>query len=142
MSIRIRLAAAPDEVERCFPVMHELRPHVDREQFLGQVQRQADTHGYQLAFLEETGDIRAVAGFRTIEMLAWRRALYVDDLVTAAAHQGRGFGGRLFDWLVAHARREGCVQLHLDSGVQRHGAHRFYLVKGMDITSHHFAMKL
>jgi hypothetical protein len=30
----------------------------------------------------------------------------------------------------------------LDSGVQRFGAHRFYLRRRMDITSHHFALDL
>ena len=33
-----------------------------------------------------------------------------------------------------------CV-LHLDSGVQRFGAHRFYLASRMDIIAHHFSMK-
>jgi hypothetical protein len=32
--------------------------------------------------------------------------------------------------------------LHLDSGVQRFAAHRFYLARRMDITCHHFALKL
>jgi hypothetical protein len=30
----------------------------------------------------------------------------------------------------------------LDSGVQRFGAHRFYLRRRMNITSHHFAIDL
>jgi len=34
------------------------------------------------------------------------------------------------------------VQLHLDSGVQRFSAHRFYLSKRMEISSHHFSLKL
>lgn len=142
MSIEIRVATTREDVERCFPVMHELRPHVDREQFLVQVRRQSETQHYQLAFLQEAGAVRAVAGFRLIEMLAWGRAMYVDDLVTATACQGQGHGSHLFDWLVTHARNEDCSQLHLDSGVQRHGAHRFYLHKRMDITCHHFAMRL
>jgi len=43
---------------------------------------------------------------------------------------------------VAQARAEGCAQFQLDSGVQRFGAHRFYLMKRMDITAHHFGLKL
>jgi hypothetical protein len=53
-----------------------------------------------------------------------------------------GLGGRLLEWLLAHARAQGCVQLHLDSGVQRFGAHRFYLAHRLDITSHHFATRI
>lgn len=142
MNLEIRLAADTEALERCFAVMHELRPHVDREQFLAQVRRQVDTQHYCMAYLKDDGEVRAVAGFRFIEMLAWGRAMYVDDLVTTSTCQGRGYGSRLFEWLVKHARERGCAQLHLDSGVQRHDAHRFYLRKRMDITSFHFAMNL
>lgn len=66
----------------------------------------------------------------------------MDDLVTASAARSQGFAGILLDWLVQHAAAEGCAELHLDSGVQRFGARRFYLRKGLDITSQHFAMRL
>ena len=142
MPVEIREAVSEQDVERCFPAMHDLRPHVTRDSFAAQVRRQRETQGYRLAFVESDGEVTAVAGFRVIEMLAWGRSLYVDDLITAEAHRGDRHGSRLFDWLVEEARRCGCSQFHLDSGVQRHGAHRFYLHKGLDITSYHFAMKL
>ncbi len=36
----------------------------------------------------------------------------------------------MISWLKSHARQLGCNQLHLDSGVQRFSAHRFYLREG------------
>ena len=77
-----------------------------------------------------------------MENLAWGRFLYVDDLVTDEAWSSHGVGAALLDFLVNIARESGCAELHLDSGVQRFGAHRFYLAQRMDITSHHFSMKL
>jgi len=138
----IRIAETDEEIRRCHPVMAELRPQYDEETFVAQVGRQMATQHYKLAYAEKDGAIVAVAGFRLVEMLAWGKALYVDDLVTSSAHRSGGHGGRLFDGLVDLARSSGCVQFHLDSGVQRFGAHRFYLAKRMDITSHHFALKL
>ena len=91
---------------------------------------------------ERDGRVLAVAGFRVAENLAWGRHLYVDDLVTAAAARSTGCGQELFDWLVRYAVEAGCGQLHLDSGVQRFDAHRFYLRNRMSITSHHFARTL
>jgi GNAT superfamily N-acetyltransferase len=137
----IREAESDDLIQRCFPVMLELSRNVPREDFLARVRRQMAS-GYRIAFLEEDGVVRAVAGYRFVEMLAWGKAMYVDDLVTTEASRGTGCGSRLFDWLVAKARQHGCDQFHLDSGVHRFAAHRFYLHKGMDITSHHFAMML
>lgn len=122
--------------------MMELRPHhTNREAFVRQVQRQM-REGFRLAFLESEGEVRAAAGYRIYELLFSGRTLYVDDLVTRESDRSLGFGGLLFDWLVAEARREQCRALTLDSGVQRFDAHRFYLLNRMKIASHHFTMAL
>jgi len=139
--VRIALAQTDTDLLRCFPVMAELRPHLTREQFLERIQRQQRA-GCHLVFLEDGGDVRCLASYRFLENLAWGRFLYVDDLVTAEAARSKGWGRRLFAWLVGQARTQGCDQVHLDSGVQRFGAHRFYLRAGMDITCHHLALKL
>ena len=139
--MNIALAGNEADIARCYPVMVELRPHLKAAEFATRVRQQQAT-GFHLAYLEEAGEVRAVAGFRYLETLAWGKILYVDDLVTAEATRSRGHGGKLFDWLVAQAKHNHCAELHLDSGVQRFGAHRFYLAHRMDITCHHFALKL
>lgn len=122
--------------------MRQLRPDLDDERaFVARVIDQQQS-GYRLAFVQEDEFALAVAGFRLLQNLAWGRFLYVDDLVTDGRFQCQGHGSLLFDWLVDLARESGCRQLHLDSGVQRFAAHRFYLHKGMNITSHHFALDL
>lgn len=138
---RIAIAEREDEIAACWPVVAELRPHISEEEFVARVRRQGE-HGFRLARLEVDGRVVSVAGFRLSENLAWGRHLYVDDLVTAAAARSQGYGEALFNWLVEEARRHDCDALHLDSGVQRFAAHRFYLAMRMDITSHHFAIKL
>jgi GNAT superfamily N-acetyltransferase len=137
----IRSAETDDDLLACWPVMHQLRPHVGRDAFVARVREQQRT-GYRLAFLRERDQVRAVAGYRFGLNLAWGSHLYVDDLATDGAERSRGHGGALFDWLVAQARAEGCAQLHLDSGVARFDAHRFYLLKRMRISSHHFVLDL
>jgi len=137
----IALAGTEADIARCYPVMAELRPHLSAAEFAARVRKQQAT-GFQLAYLEESGEVRAVTGFRYLETLAWGKILYVDDLVAAEATRSRGHGGKLFDWLVAQAKQNNCDALHLDSGVQRFGAHRFYLTRRMDIIAHHFALKL
>lgn len=137
----IALAETEADIARCYPVMVELRPHLKATEFTARVRNQQAT-GFHLAYLEEAGEVRAVAGFRYLETLAWGKILYVDDLVADPGQRSRGFGGQLFDWLVAQAKQNNCDEFHLDSGVQRFGAHRFYLARRMDINCHHFAPKL
>jgi GNAT superfamily N-acetyltransferase len=139
--VRIAPAQTDAEILRCLPVLAQLRVHLTPEETLARLRRQRAA-GYRLVFLEEAGEVRCLAGYRLLETLAWGKILYVDDLVTTEAARSRGWGQQLFDWLVAEARDQGRDQLHLDSGVQRFAAHRFYLRRGMDITCHHFALAL
>jgi GNAT superfamily N-acetyltransferase len=137
----IQLANTDSEIAACYAVMRELRPHIAESDFLPQVRRQQRS-GYRVAFVRGERGAVAVAGFRIGENLAWGRFLYVDDLVTLPAERSHGHGGRLLSWLREHAVKEGCEQLHLDSGVQREDAHRFYLREGMVMASLHFALQL
>jgi GNAT superfamily N-acetyltransferase len=142
MKYDIHEARSAAAVLRCFPVMRQLRNHfTDEQKFLEQVERQRPG-GYRLAFVEDQAGVRAVAGYRLSESLYAGRFCYVDDLVTDEAARSLGYGGALFDWMVAQARGAGCERLELDSGVQRFAAHRFYLTKRMIISSHHFSLRL
>jgi GNAT superfamily N-acetyltransferase len=141
MSQKINIAQSSEDILRCFPALFELRPHLVEANFVERVRRQ-QAQGYCLAFIESEGAVRCVAGYRLLENLYSGRFLYLDDLVTPARDRSKGFGDAMMDWLEAQARAAGCAELHLDSGVQRFAAHRFYLRKRMDITCHHFALKL
>ncbi len=136
--MNIRIATTDAEIATCYPIMQELRPHITEDQFLSQVRAQENT-GYRLAFVQQPdGLVVAIAGFRVGENLAWGRFLYVDDLATLPAHRSKGHGAKLLSWLKEYAAREGCQQLHLDSGIQRKDAHRFYEREGMTMAGFHF----
>jgi len=135
--MNIHIATTDSEIVACYPVMRELRPHIAEGQFLSRVRRQENA-GYRLAFVQEPDSVVAVAGFRVGENLAWGRFLYVDDLVTHPAHRSKGHGAKLLSWLREYAAKEGCLQMHLDSGLQRKEAHRFYEREGMTMASFHF----
>ena len=139
--VKVRTATTDEEIRRCYHVMYQLRPHLDNEAaFVEQVQRQI-ADGYHLVFLEDE-DVTALAGFRFLEFLAWGNVLYVDDLITCAKVRKSGYGNLLIDWLIKLAQEKLCDQVHLDSGPQRHDAHRLYMKNKMKIIGHHFALDL
>lgn len=145
--IVIQRMVTPAEIDATFAVMRQLRPALVAADYRVTVQRMMQSGFHLAATLEGAADsatpvVRAVAGYRFGESLAWGRYLYVDDLVTDGGARSRGFGKHLLDWLKAEARGHACAELHLDSGVQRHGAHRFYLRERMDIASYHFRIPL
>ena len=124
------------EIRASFNVMKELRPQLVEHDYTTQVQRMMQ-QGYRLLSLGDPESV-AVAGFRLSESLAFGKFLYVDDLVTRDGQRSQGAGRKLLARLREIARAEGCRELHLDSGVQRHAAHRFYLRERTDITCFHF----
>jgi len=137
----VRIALSDEEIRRCFPVMKELRTELSEAGFVAQVRR-IEMGGFRLAYVEDAGTVKAVAGFRVTENLFNGKFMYVDDLVTDAHARSQGYGQLLMDWLGEHARANGCRALTLDSGVQRFDAHRFYLRNRMAISSHHFFLDL
>jgi GNAT superfamily N-acetyltransferase len=123
-------------------VMRQLRPNMLFDEYLETVRRMKQTDGYQLAALYDGDAVRAVAGYRVMEMLYCGKIMYVDDLNTDEGYRSKGYGKVLMNWLKAEARALGCMELHLDSGVQREHTHRFYFREGLTINCHHFHMPL
>lgn len=139
LSATIKLATSTAEIEQCFPILLQLRPHLQANNFVCQVQSLMKT-GYQLAYIHNS-QVVGVAGFHLATSLAWSKHLYLEDLVVDRKRQSQGYGEALFTWLIQYAQQHNCQEFHLDSGVQRFAAHRFYLRYKMNISSHHFSLK-
>jgi len=141
-TLEIQLATDGEQIRSCYKIMHQLRPHLTSEEaFVSQVQRQIQ-EGYRLAYIQNDGQVKSLAGFRFLEFLAWGKVMYIDDLVSDAATRRNGYGSKILKWLINEAKKEQCDQVHLDSGPQRYDAHRLYLNHGFKIIGHHFALDL
>lgn len=139
----IRFCETDTEILATFETMCELRPDLtDSETYLNSVKRLMTEANFQLAAFWDAEQVTAVVGFHISACLAWGKYLYVADLVTNSNFRSNGQGKALIDWVSNLAREAGCEQLHLDSGVQRHAAHRFYLRERFDIMSYHFSKNL
>ena len=134
-------AVTDRDIAGCFDVMAELRPHLKRESFIPLV-RSMEPDGFRLAFISDGGRVVAVAGYRISTNLFYGEHLYVDDLVTSDTERSKGHGRELLAWLRAQAVECGCAAFHLDSGVQRKGAHAFYLREGLALSGYHFDVRL
>ena len=138
MALNIKQVDSDQDIQGCFDVMVQLRPHLSAAAFVDRVRSQMP-QGYRLACVLDNDTVVAVAGYRFAQSLSWGRYLYVDDLITDEGRRSEGFGKALLDWLKQEARRHDCEQFHLDSGCQRKDAHRFYEREGMAKLAYHFA---
>jgi len=140
----IKELKSDSDIARALPIMSQLRPTFkDPNVFTEIIKRLNQNYGYRLiAIVNPSGQIMAVAGFRISECLSYGKNLYIDDLVTDNEARSKGYGKQLLRWLEKEAKKENCSELHLDSGVQRHQAHRFYLREHMDIVFYHFRKQI
>lgn len=138
----IEPASSDEQIAATFDVMKQLRPHLDRDEYVAMVRAMQASDGFRLVALIDDGVVRAVAGYRYMRMLYCGRLLYVDDLVVDERVRSQGYGSRILDWLKDEARREGCAELQLISRVIREQAHRFYFREGLGIECFHFRIRL
>lgn len=126
--------------DRAFPVLRQLRDHLDRATF-DALHRAGAAQGlrFTAAFAQpgvggpsrtDGPECLGVAGWRVIDTASVIRKLYIDDLVVDEAHRSQGVGAMLLDHLEQVARSEGAHCVELDSGHQRTDAHRFYRRRG------------
>lgn len=136
----IQEAKTSKEILLCFPLLKILRPHIQENTFVSQVERQV-TQGYHLIYIEDEDGIKCVAGYRFAEFLAWGKVLIVDDLITQPLARGIGFGTHLIKWLMREAKNKSCDGLHLDTRIDHVDAHRLYLNLDFKIDCLHLSMR-
>ena len=138
--MQVQLLKSDTELDDVASVLLQLRPGYDLANLKRQIKKQQNM-GYQIAYVTtDNAKVLCVAGFVIGEKLAWGKHIYIDDLVTSETYRSKGAGTLLINWLKDYALKMGCQQIHLDSGVQRFPAHRFYLREHFNIASHHFSI--
>ena len=126
---------------RTWPVISQLRPHLDETGYRAMVGRMRRTDGFRVIAAVRDGVVVGVAGVRPMELLYAGRILQIDDLVVDAGERSGGVGKALLDWVKSEAVRDGRVEVHLDSGMQRLDAHRFYDREGFERLGVHFRIR-
>ena len=141
-NVSIIAARTDHQIIQTRGVMLQLRPGISVDAYLPTVRRMMESDGYRLAAVVEQDVVRAVAGYRYMEMLYCGKIMYVDDLNTDPQCRSKGYGKLLMDWLKNEAKVNGCVELHLDTGVHREQTHRFYFRERLTINCYHFRASL
>jgi GNAT superfamily N-acetyltransferase len=142
VSIEVAHAETDADIAATFDVMHQLRPHLERDGYVARVRQLMASDGLRLLALRDGGVVRAVATYRLMDMLYRGRLMYVDDLVTDETVRSRGYGARLVERLCEEAKALGCNEIQLISRTTREGAHRFYFRQGFGIECFHFRLPL
>lgn len=141
--MEIKFATKDAELLLCRDAILELRPHISADEYLDKAKLLL-SEGAQMVYVLDTDTAPAVSVFRMNYYFFRGKNIYIDDLSTIPSARGKGYAGKLLDFIIQYAKDNACANVHLDSGygADRYSAHRLYLNKGFHLTSHHFVLDL
>jgi GNAT superfamily N-acetyltransferase len=124
--VTIKELSSTKELLEAYPVIKQLRSHLDKESFLELVQEAQVKEDYRLFALKDNQKVVAVIGFQPMITLYYGRFIWVCDLVTDETKRSNGYGEKLLTFVHNWAEENNYESIALSSGLQRFDAHRFY----------------
>ncbi|MBS1968821.1 MAG: GNAT family N-acetyltransferase [Bdellovibrionales bacterium] len=115
-----------EELERCFPVMKELRPHLNVQEYLEIYRHAHAMDGYEILAMEQKGEIIAVMGYRILYDFVRGRHLYIDDLVSTEKMRSQGLGGEMLKQAEVIAKDLHCKSMRLCAVLENDLGIKFY----------------
>lgn len=94
-----------------FPVIKQLRTHLNEDEYMHLVKEAVKAEGYRQFGLFEENEIVAVIGFQPMITLYYGKFVWVCDLVTDSRKRSKGYGEKLLNFLHEYAKRKGLKKL-------------------------------
>jgi ribosomal protein S18 acetylase RimI-like enzyme len=128
--LRVLEVQTRPDLERCYPVMKELRQHLSLEEFISIYFEAHSADGYELIAIENEGKIQAVMGYRFLTDYVRGRHLYIDDLVSTQSARSQGFGAELLKIAETIAEDNEIKHLRLCAVLENERGIKFYEKNG------------
>jgi GNAT superfamily N-acetyltransferase len=128
-------AESAADLERFYPVIKELRPHLSLENFVDIYKKARSADSYEIVGIQKEDKILAVMGYRVLHDFVRGTHLYIDDLVTTDDQRSKGLGARLLNYAEKIAPMLGCPSLRLCTGLGNERGQKFYKAQGWVETS-------
>ncbi len=135
-------ADGPNDLERFYPVMKELRKELSYQDFLNLYEQAHKADGYEVVGYEINGKVVAVMGYRVLHDLVHGKHLYIDDLVSTESHRSKGLGAKLLAHAETLAKEYSCKGLRLCTGIENESGKKFYERNGWNLRAVAYKKKL
>lgn len=119
-----------NDFQQAFPIMKQLRPHLDEKTYLSLLRIARSESGYTLlgVFSQHRGI--GLMGYRLLTDFVHGRHLYIDDLVVIETYQSQGVGAKFLIKAKEIATNSGCSRIRLCTGIENIRGMAFYDQQG------------
>lgn len=128
--MKIFVAKNRSDLEKCYPVMKELRPHLHLDDYLSIYEAAHRADGFEIVAIEIDNKILAVMGYRILFDYVRGKHVYIDDLVSSESARSKGLGKELLRYAENVAKEQNCTTLRLCTGIDNEGGVKFYEQNG------------
>lgn len=115
------------ELEKVFPLIFELRPHLDLNNFINIYEQAHKQDSYKIYVVEQSENYIAAMGCRILYDFVHGKHLYIDDLVVTDMARSKGIGAILLEFAEKLAKEENCNKLRLCTGNENIRGKKFYI---------------
>lgn len=124
--MKIQEITETSDLEQAFPLMKELRPHLDFEDFELLTTQARLQDKYCLVGMSDNDHYVGLMGYRVLFDLVHGKHLYIDDLVISHKCRSQGLGLQLLQYAEKEAQKQQCKVMRLCTGVDNTRAMSFY----------------
>ncbi len=129
------------ELYSIFPLVRQHHTTMKDEDFESLIQEMKET-GYRTIGAFKDQRLCATVGFWIGVRFYCGKYMYINNFIVDNTIRGQGIGSYVMNWLEEEAKKLGCKAIVLDSYVNNHAAHKFYIARNYVINNFHFKKDL
>lgn len=131
----------PQEIAKAFPVILQLRPHLDLKSYQILI-HSMKTEAYELWAYFEQDEIKGLMGMRVYTDFVRGAHLYIDDLVIDEKYRSQKIGAKLLAFAELEAKQRKIPSLRLACALSNTGGMKFYEREAWARRSYNYVKKL
>lgn len=132
----------PSQINTIIPLMLKLNNHKISEAVLKQRFAEMVTQNYECAALHDGDKLIGIAGMWFCTRHYSGRSVELDHVIIDDAYRKKGLGKQFMKCIYDYVAQTGYQSIELNTYVQNHPSHKFYMNEGFEILGYHFLKKL
>ncbi len=130
------------DIELVVPMIQKLSNFKVSETILKQRFKEMATQNYECAVVYKDEKLIGVCGMWFCTRHYSGKSIEIDHVFIEEAYRNQGLGKKFMHWVYEYANTRGVEAIELNTYVQNHASHKFYINQGFRAMAYHFVKPL